>query len=228
MRDSAIFYRSWKQAVDRLGDGERGCIYEIILDYALDGKEPDTDDPVALLVFDMVKVQIDVNNQRYENGKKGGRPKGKANNNLDNTKEKRNENLNKTKLKPNVNVNDNDNVNDNANKRVEKQQEMFDRLIIGRAVTKELQEVLREWIQYKAEKQQPYRETGMRSLITQAVNKSAQEGADVVVSVIRSSMASGYKGITWDRAKRPIPKWNNSPARSYDMQDLERKLLATN
>ena len=92
-RESVVFYGSWKKAIDRLGDGQRGVIYEMILDYAIDGKAPKTDDPVALMIFDLVRVQIEVNNKRYENGKKGGRPK------VTET-----ENQNKTKTKPKINL----------------------------------------------------------------------------------------------------------------------------
>ena len=231
-RDSAVFYKSWKIAIDRLGDGKRGEIYEMILDYAIDSIYPKTDDPVALMIFDLVRVQIDVNNQRYANGKKGGRPKDNETENQTKTKQKPNKNQTKTKQKPNVNENVNENVNvieSNARARTrESQMQMFDRLITGRAVSHDMADALREWIEYKDERNERYKEAGMRSLITQAVNQGAAYGSTAVINVIRTSMASGYKGIVWDRCKRIAGQFNNYPDRNYDMDSLEIKLLATN
>ena len=238
MRDSAVFYKSWKQAIDRLGDGERGRVYEMIMDYAIDGKEPETDDPVIMMIFDLVKVQIDINNRRYENGKKGGRPVSetneKPNRNQTETKTKPKQNQTETKPKPNVNENENENVNvyrDTRARTRETPAEMFDRLIVGRAVGHEIADVLRdEWLPYKQERREPYKETGMKTLITQAVNASARCGPSAVVELIRSSIASGYKGIVWDRLEKqskpsPTSRFNNADERSYDMSDLETQLL---
>lgn len=228
MRDSVVFYSSWKKAIDRLPDGQRGHIYEIIMDYAIDGKEPTTADPVDLMVFDLVRVQIDINNQRYENGKKGGRPKAE-------TKTKPKQNQTETKPKPNVNVNENvnENVNgDNTRARTrETPAEMFDRLTTGRAISREVSDVLRdEWLPYKQERREPYKETGMKTLITQAVNAGARHGPNAVVELIRSSIASGYKGIVWDRLEKqakpsPTARFNNADERTYDMSETEMQLL---
>ena len=106
---------------------------------------------------------------------------------------------------------------------------MFDRLITGRAVTHDMSKVLREWIQYKVERNERYQEAGMRSLITQAVNHGAAHGGESVQNVIRESMANGYKGIVWDRVgKGPPGRKGKPPERDYDMDSLEIKLLASN
>ena len=108
---------------------------------------------------------------------------------------------------------------------------MFDRLITGRAVTHEMQDKLREWIVYKQERNEPYKETGMKSLITQAVNNGAAYGGKAVTDAIDYSMASGYKGIVWDRVGKSTPKSNkflNENRREYDYNDLERALIASN
>lgn len=103
MRESFVFYRSFREAIKDIPVEEQLKAYNTILDYAFDGKEP-TETGISSAVFKLVKPQIDANNKRYENGKKGGRPK---------TKTKPNNNQNITELIPNVNVNVNDNVNVN-------------------------------------------------------------------------------------------------------------------
>lgn len=130
MRESVVFYRSFLEATEELpAEDFKRCVMAI-LRYGLDGEVPTTSG-IEKTIFIMAKPQIDKNNQRYENGKKGGRPK-----NQEETEEKPNDNQSETKVKPkhnqteteqepivdfskpnvnvNVNVNENDNVNANA------------------------------------------------------------------------------------------------------------------
>lgn len=114
MRDSFVFYRSFYDAIKDLPRDVQGEIYTAIMEYSLYGKETENLKPIARSVFTLMKPQIDVNNKRFENGKKGGRPKSgnEPDGNQEETKEKPSNNQSKTKSKPNVN----DNVNANENK----------------------------------------------------------------------------------------------------------------
>ena len=120
MRDSFVFYESFYLALSELSASQQGKIYTAICRYALYGEEPELKG-ASSAVFKLIKPQIDANNRRYENGKKGGEhgikggrpknPKGTPKKPLDNPKGT-----------PNVTVNVNDNVtvtdtvtdNDNA------------------------------------------------------------------------------------------------------------------
>ena len=117
MRDSFVFYRSFYDAIKDLPRDVQGEIYTAIMEYSLYGKETENLKPIARSVFILMKPQIDVNNKRFENGKKGGRPKSEeqSNNNQEETKEKPSNNQNETKSKPNVNDNVNDNKEYNSN-----------------------------------------------------------------------------------------------------------------
>ena len=110
MRDSFIFYRSFYEAIKDLPRDIQGEIYTAIMEYSLYGKETDNLKPIARSIFTLIKPQIDVNNKRFSNGCKGGRPKS---DNQNKTKSEPKQNQNKTKVKPNENVNDNVNENDN-------------------------------------------------------------------------------------------------------------------
>lgn len=107
MRDSFIFYRSFYEAIKDLPRDIQGEIYTAIMEYSLYGKETENLKPVARSIFTLIKPQIDVNNKRFDNGCKGGRPLKKE------TKEKPSNNQKETKEKPNNNYNVNDNNNDN-------------------------------------------------------------------------------------------------------------------
>lgn len=108
MRDSIVFYRSFYEAIKEIPLEEQGVVYNAIYGYALDGIEPELSG-IAKAIFLLVKPQIDANNNRYENGKKGGKPK--ANQNETKTEPKPNQD--ETETEPNENVNVNVNVNEN-------------------------------------------------------------------------------------------------------------------
>ena len=113
MRDSFVFYRSFFESFSDLSKKDKLQLFDALCNYALNDIEPElTGAPSAM--FKLLKPQVDANNRRFENGKKGGRPT-KPNNNQTITKAKPNNNQTITKPKPNVNVNVNDNVNDNDN-----------------------------------------------------------------------------------------------------------------
>jgi len=113
MRDSFIFYRSFFETMKKIPKKDRLQFVEAICNYALDDEEISLSG-VNTAIFELVKPQIDANFKRYENGKKGGRPK-KPNQNQNETKAKPNHNQTITKPKPNVNDNVNVNVNVNDN-----------------------------------------------------------------------------------------------------------------
>ena len=96
MRDSFIFYRSFYESFDGLSKKDKLLLFDAVCNYALNGIEPELNG-VPLSMFKLLKPQLDANNRRFENGKKGGRPK--------KTETKPNDNQTKTKTKPNNNVN---------------------------------------------------------------------------------------------------------------------------
>ena len=103
--DSMIFYASWYENANEQGKEFRDKMLNQILRYGLYGEEPDnSDDPVAKMMFNMAKPNIDSNIEKRLNGRKGGRPK----KNHTKTTGLSNGNVN-------VNVNDNDNANVNEN-----------------------------------------------------------------------------------------------------------------
>ncbi|MBD5332211.1 MAG: hypothetical protein HDR97_00460 [Bacteroides sp.] len=74
-RDSFIFYKSFYEALADLPSDVRLEVLTAVIEYALYGRQPDNLKPIAKGMFTLMKPNIDVNNTRFENGKKGGRKK---------------------------------------------------------------------------------------------------------------------------------------------------------
>lgn len=78
-RESFIFYKSFYEATAGLTKDIKLEVLTAIIEYALYGRLPENLKPFARGMFTLVKPNIDVNNTRFENGKKGGRkPKKKS------------------------------------------------------------------------------------------------------------------------------------------------------
>lgn len=80
-RDSFIFYRSFFEAVSKLKKGDQCEALLAICDYALNGNERELSGAAAA-IFMLAKPNLDANKKKYENGKKGGRPKSEQNQNI--------------------------------------------------------------------------------------------------------------------------------------------------
>lgn len=80
-RDSILFYRSFYDAVKALPKKHQLAAFESIIEYGLNGVEPDGDGVISA-IFALIKPQVDANNRRFingskgaEHGVKGGRPR---------------------------------------------------------------------------------------------------------------------------------------------------------
>ena len=113
MRESFVFYRSFYESIKLLPKKYQLQCFDALCNYALNDVPFEGLPGTVEAILKSFKPQVDANNRRYENGCKGGRPKGSQ----DETKAKPKQNQNKTKAKrnDNDNVNDNVNVNDNDN-----------------------------------------------------------------------------------------------------------------
>lgn len=75
LRDGFVFYRSFYEALRDLPRDIQGEIYTAIMEYSLYGNETVNLKQIARSIFTLIKPQLDANISKYENGKKGGRPK---------------------------------------------------------------------------------------------------------------------------------------------------------
>lgn len=63
----------------------------------------------------------------------------------------------------------------------------------------ELSAAFSEWLQYKREKRQDYKPTGLRTLSAKVQKYAEAYGEHTVAELIRDCMSSNYQGILWDR-----------------------------
>lgn len=69
-----VFYRSFYEAVKDLPPEEFKKAVSAILEYGLNGLEPESSGGIEWMVYILTKPQLDANQKRRENGEKGGRP----------------------------------------------------------------------------------------------------------------------------------------------------------
>lgn len=216
MRESFVFYRSFYDAIKDLPRDVQGEIYTAIMEYSLYGKETENLKPIARSVFTLMKPQIDVNNKRFENGKRGGRPKSedKPKGNQNETKEKSKNNQNETKDEPNVNVNDNvytENTTNVVSKKdaakaatLKRKEEFYQTLVPF--VGKYGREMIRTFFEYWSELNKPG--TKMRCemqktwevnlrLATWAKNEKPQYGKSDTGVVLHDNSQSKYDEKLW-------------------------------
>ena len=119
-RESFVFYASYLEAANTLKAKERDVLYRAILEYGILGTEPQLKG-APLTCWILIKPQLDANNRKYKNGKRGGRPPKKDSVDFadsETTGYFENETTGfsepETKTKPNENVNENEDVNENA------------------------------------------------------------------------------------------------------------------
>ncbi|WP_185117050.1 DUF6291 domain-containing protein [Chryseobacterium sp. T16E-39] len=131
-RDGFVFYRSFYEGIKDLPRDIQGDVLTAIMEYGLNGVTTDNLKPVARAIFTLIKPQIDANNQKFMNGKSGGRPpKEKPNHNQEETKQKPNRNQTETKPEPKENVKEKEKVKEESKSNTpfipqgEKQENLF-------------------------------------------------------------------------------------------------------
>lgn len=83
---------------------------------------------------------------------------------------------------------------------------LFQRLLPEYNFSDVLASKVSDWIQYKVERKEPYKEQGMKSLLRQIENKAMEHGDSAICNLIDECMASNWKGIIFERLNNQKPK----------------------
>jgi CRISPR/Cas system CSM-associated protein Csm2 small subunit len=82
-----------------------------------------------------------------------------------------------------------------------------------------LRNKIEDWYNYKLERREPYKESGLKTLLAKIDKATNQYGVEKVIDLIDESMANGYKGIIWEKLEKkpnakkyeePVPNWLNN------------------
>ena len=79
---------------------------------------------------------------------------------------------------------------------------LFQRLLPDYIFSDLLTAKITEWIKYKVERKEGYKEQGMKSLLRQLENKAMQHGEEAICNLIDECMANNWKGIIFDRLSK--------------------------
>ena len=222
-RKQFTFYDSFFKAVSRIRSKAARCdAYDAICAYALTGELPNLDKlpDAAAIAFELSRPNLDASRRKSEAGKSGGRPK-------------------QTESKPKANekqTESNSKARENAKQVKEQVQDKDKEQMLNIPPTPlpggspALQKAFSNWLQYKREKRQDYKPTGLQSLVTKVQRAAETYGEQAVIDLIGECMANNWQGIIFDRlgggrTQRP-PSFNapvpDSGAEQRVREDLER------
>ena len=199
-RDYTCLYHSYLDAIQALGDAERGRLLTAMLEYSITGAAPQLGGNERY-IFPLIKAQIDRDRDRYNskcaqnaesarkrtqanaseryqtqaNGSEGSQDKGKG--------------KGKGKGEGKDEGKDKDDSPDGENAPE----------LENCGFSPALRAAVEDWLAYKRERREAYKPTGLKALLTQISSAASAHGDAAVIGVIRQSMSSGYKGITFDR-----------------------------
>ena len=125
-RDSFVFYSSFLKAIRAIKKRDiQAELALAIIEYGITGETAECGEMVSM-AMELIKPQLEANNQKYINGLKGGAPKGNQNAKKEKEQPKNNQKTTEEQPKnnqkqPNENVNDNVNVNEEEKKYIKKE-----------------------------------------------------------------------------------------------------------
>lgn len=168
-------YHSYRKKLANLSDEEIGRLFRELMEYSETGKRNGFDS----IAFDFIAEDIDkdkaeherLSKKRQDSGRLGGLAKASKSS------------------KPKQRLANLANARNGVS--VEAQQ------VYG--FGEELENVFRDWLEYKKEKHQSYKSKGLEALVTQVRKYSTEYGEQAVADLIRQSMANGWQGIVWNR-----------------------------
>lgn len=186
------FYKNYYELIKYLPNKERLQVIDAILKYMFENQETQFTGLLSGIWINL-KMPLENSKTNIENGKKGGRPK----------KPKETEPITETKSqkKPKAKAN---NIS------------IFLFLISNFYLINNnniLKNKIIEYLEYKEyEKKEIYKEKGMNSLLVQIEKKAKEYGSEAVVDLITECMANNWKGIIWEKIKKPnnsekMPEW---------------------
>lgn len=72
-------------------------------------------------------------------------------------------------------------------------------MIEAMGFSQDLEQAVKEWVKFKTEKHEGYKETGLKMLLSQIAGRAAESGDKAIIDMIHDAMANNWKGIHLER-----------------------------
>lgn len=220
------FHEAYRTATAELDDATRLAVYDAIMDFALFKIVPEFgENAIAKAVFTAMLPSLTADQKKRSDGKKGGRPSSAKKEKGGFEKKERvvfeKENHSFENAETTVFEENEKDKEEKRSKReeIEKDKEyitppsppkgertvyqMLESLLPSYGIPDRVKDKVREWVRYKAERKQGYKEQGLKALLRQIETNTAKHGQAAMCDIIDKSMANGWQGIVFDRLKEP-------------------------
>ena len=228
-KKSFVLYCDYKKHFALLPAEDQGRLLMAIFDYVETGAEPALE-ALPMMAFSFIRAQLERDMQKYkdtcerraEAGRRSGEARRAKAEQNEQSGTKRTDTDNGTdNVTDNGTENDTDNGTDNVTDtdinnnrgnspelpgKKETAHTLFKRLLPDYVLSPDLQAKMAEWVTYKTERKESYKEQGMKSLLRQVENNSLKYGDQAVCNLIDDSMASNWAGIIFDKLQNPKNK----------------------
>ena len=176
------FYSNYYELIKYLPNEERLKMYDAIFKYMFDNEESILE---GLLSGIWINLKMPLTTSKNNSGRGGRKPKQE-------TDKKPIKNRIKTDLKTNNNISYFlFLISNNKYKYINRDKYIYKSIL--------------EWLEYKKERKETYKEKGLESLLKQIDSQCSIYGDKVVANLINECMASNYKGIIFDKLKKVQP-----------------------
>lgn len=211
--NSFTFYRDYFNLIDTIPEKNKKELLCAIVDYVFKDKEPNLDGHDKA-IFNTLKSQLNVSKC---NSKR------------------------KTKTEPKENQNKSEIISDKEPKVKPKENKtsiLSFKFYISNFKFLNNRELLKnkieEWVKYKLERKELYKETGFNTLLKQIQKNVELYGEEKVIELIDECMANNYKGIIFEKLKEKgskkivsAPSWFNENLKSEEemLNDEDKQLI---
>ena len=89
-----------------------------------------------------------------------------------------------------------------------------------------LRGAVEDWLRYKAERREPYKPQGLKSLITEVKNNAERYGDAAIIELIRQCMGNNWRGIIFDRLAEKARKEQGGAKKPNQVQSDKNKAAA--
>lgn len=206
------FFESYYKALKKLSPDEIGEIVLAMGAYFFEDQEIPELDGVTGAVLEAIRPNISNSKAKATSGKRGGESKTESKTKANGKQKPSNKEI-RIKDKELRIKNEGEETKKESPSEIRKKSAT--EIVKDRNLDPQLEEKVLEWLKYKAERKEGYKETGLNALITEIQNNADEYGINPVIKCINKSMGSNYKGIIFDGLKKDnITPIGNSVSRA--------------